>query len=92
MVPASPDHALAARGPLRPLTPQQEQESRSGLNSPAVTTIPSSFASSFVGRLVCSRPQPVRTQKDTWVGAGKEGGERGTGEPTEARERPNFEM
>ena len=26
MVPASPDHALAARGPLRPFTPHQEQE------------------------------------------------------------------
>ena len=26
MVPASPDHAPAARGPLRPFTPHQEQE------------------------------------------------------------------
>ena len=50
MVPASPDHAPAACGPLRPLTPQHEQVSRSGGLGHAVTTIASSFASSFVER------------------------------------------
>ena len=140
MVPASPDHAPAARGPLRPLTHQHEQEMCCCCFAHAVTTFARCFAVIFAKRscsvgcqhehyafllprppqrpptlsrplprsselhlsairgvgqtlCACTRPQPVRTQKHTWVGAGKEGGERGTAESaTEARERPNFEM
>ena len=48
MVPASPDHAPAARGPLRPLTPQHEQEMCCCCFAHAGTP-PSMSVSSFLG-------------------------------------------